>query len=310
MTPVLTVPPARKERLLIPLAMISLYLIWGSTYLGISVAVRPGGFASFQLNAVRFIVAGVLLFLFLRARGAPIPSRRQLLNAALVGVLLVIGGNGLTTLALKWGASGGTSATVIATTTLWAGLWSMLWGNRPRVLEWLGMGVGLVGVAVLTLEGSFQSNPAIFIQFLAPMLWALGSIVSRHLDMPKGVMASAVEMIAGGLLALPISLFLGERWNMPSLEAWGAFAYLVVLGSWIGYTAYNYLLGQVRPAVATSYAYVNPVVALGLGLWLANEKIDAKTLIALPIILVGVGLIALAQNRAIDPEPQKAEASP
>jgi drug/metabolite transporter (DMT)-like permease len=299
MTALTTTAPPSRERWLVPLAMIALYLIWGSTYLGIGIAVKPGGFAAFQLNAVRFIIAGVLLFAFLRARGAPIPTRRQLLNGALVGVLLVIGGNGLTTLALKWGASGGISATVIATTTLWAGLWSMLWGNRPRNLEWLGMIVGLAGVAVLTLEGSFRSNPAIFIQFAAPMLWALGSILSRHRDMPQGVMSTAVQMIAGGIVALPISFALGEPWHMPSLEAWGAFVYLVVFGSWVGYNAYTYLLGQVRPAVATSYAYVNPVVALGLGLWLLNETIDPKTLIALPIILCGVGLIALAQNRAL-----------
>jgi drug/metabolite transporter (DMT)-like permease len=297
-------PPA-SPRWLVPLALGALYLIWGSTYLGISVAVKPGGFAAFQMNAMRFILAGVLLFLFLRTRGAPMPSSRQWLNGTLIGVLLVIGGNGLTTLALQWGAAGGISATVIATTTLWAGLWSMFWGNRPRKLEWLGMAVGLGGVAVLTLEGSFRTNPAIFIQFAAPMLWAFGSILSQHRDMPRGVMNTAVQMIAGGIFALPISIALGETWTMPSLEAWGAFAYLVVFGSWIGYSAYNYLLAQVRPAVATSYAYVNPIVALALGFWLLNEPVGSNTLIALPIILCGVGLIALAQNRAAKPlEPE------
>jgi drug/metabolite transporter (DMT)-like permease len=301
MTSVPSISSPSSSRLLVPLALGALYLIWGSTYLGISISVKPGGFAAFQMNSLRFITAGVLLFLFLRARGVAIPSRRQWLNGALIGVLLVIGGNGLTTLALKWGAPGGISATVIATTTLWAGLWSMLWGNRPRNLEWLGMAVGLGGVAVLTLEGSFRANPAIFIQFAAPMLWAFGSILSRHRDMPQGVMSTAVQMIAGGVVALPISLAMGETWAMPSAEAWGAFAYLVVFGSWIGYSAYNYVLGQVRPAVATSYAYINPIVALALGYWFLHEPVDTKTLIALPIILCGVGLIALAQNRAAKP---------
>ena len=298
MTPAVTSPPkANNDRWLIPLSLVALYLIWGSTYLGISVAVRPGGFASFQLNTLRFIISGVLLFVFLRVRGAPLPSRLQIRNAAIVGVLLVIGGNGLTTLALQLGAPSGISATVIATTTLWAGLWGTLWGNRPRKLEWLGMVVGLLGVGVLTLEGSFQNNPAILIQFFAPMLWALGSILSRHLEMPEGMMASAVEMFAGGVVALPISLLMGETWAMPSLEAWGAFAYLVVFGSLIGYNAYIFLLQKVRPAVATSYAYVNPIVALGLGIWLVGETIEVQTFLALPIILIGVGLIALAQNQ-------------
>lgn len=207
MTPTLPIPKS-PDTLLIVLSLLSLYFIWGSTYLGIHQAVQDGGFASFQLNATRFIFSGVLLLAILRFRGAKMPSAVQIRNAALIGIFLVIGGNGLTTLALKWGAPSGLSATVIATTSLWAGLWSTLWGNRPRRLEWLGMGIGVLGVAVLTLEGSFRTNPAIFIQFAAPMLWALGSILSRHLEMPEGLMASAVEMLAGGLMALPISFFI------------------------------------------------------------------------------------------------------
>jgi drug/metabolite transporter (DMT)-like permease len=290
-------PQPTRDGLWVVLSLISLYFIWGSTYLGIAVAVREDGFAPFQLNAIRFILAGLMMTAFLRWRGLPMPSLVQLRNGALIGLFLVIGGNGLTTLALQWGAPTGLTATVIATTSLWAGLWSMLWGNRPRALEWLGMGIGVVGVAVLTLEGNVRGNPAILIQFAAPMLWSFGSILSRRLDMPSGLMSPAIQMTAGGLGALPISLALGETWRMPSLGAWGAWVYLVVAGSWIGYSAYTYLLTTVRPAVATSYAYVNPIVALILGIWLAHEKFDFKILIALPIILFGVSIIAWAQNR-------------
>jgi drug/metabolite transporter (DMT)-like permease len=298
MTPTVPVSKSR-DTLLIVLSLLSLYFIWGSTYLGIHQAVQEGGFASFQLNATRFIFSGLLLLGILLARGAKIPNAIQLRNAALIGIFLVIGGNGLTTLALKWGAPSGLSATVIATTSLWAGLWSTLWGNRPRKLEWLGMGIGVLGVAVLTLEGNFRSNPAIFIQFAAPMLWALGSILSRHLSMPDGLMASAIEMLAGGLVALPISVLLGETWAMPNQNAWFAWWYLVLAGSMIGYNAYVYLLTQVRPAVATSYAYINPLVAIALGAWLIGERVDEKTFIALPIIFVGMGCIAWAQNQKV-----------
>jgi drug/metabolite transporter (DMT)-like permease len=284
------------------LALVSLYFIWGSTYLGIHQAVQTGGFASFQLNATRFIFSGLLLLGILLIRGGKLPNAIQTRNAAIIGLFLVIGGNGLTTLALKWGAPSGLSATIIATTSLWAGLWSTLWGNRPRKLEWLGMGIGVCGVAILTLDGNIQSNPAILIQFAAPMLWALGSILSRHLEMPEGLMASAIEMIAGGLAALPISLALGETWAMPDSNAWWAWVYLVIAGSMIGYNAYIYLLGKVRPAVATSYAYINPLVALGLGSWLIGEKIEARTLIALPIIFIGMGFIAWAQNSKVKSE--------
>ncbi len=296
MTTAAATTPKSRDTLLIILALISLYFIWGSTYLGIHQAVQTGGFASFQLNALRFIFSGVLLLGILMARGGKIPPAIQIRNAALIGLFLVIGGNGLTTLALKWGAPSGLSATIIATTSLWAGLWSTLWGNRPRKLEWIGMGIGVIGVAVLTFDGNLRSNPAIFIQFAAPMLWALGSILSRKLEMPSGLMASAIEMIAGGLAALPISFALGETWAMPNLNAWGAWLYLVFAGSMIGYNAYIFLLEKVRPAVATSYAYVNPLVALGLGAWLIGEKIEARTLLALPIIFIGMGFIAWAQN--------------
>ena len=295
MTPALPAPKSR-DTVWIALALVSLYFIWGSTYLGIHQAVQAGGFASFQLNALRFIFSGVLLLGILLARGAKLPNAIQTRNAALIGLFLVIGGNGLTTLALKWGAPSGLTATIVATTSLWAGLWSTLWGNRPRRLEWLGMAIGVVGVAILTLDGNFARNPAILIQFAAPMLWALGSILSRHLEMPSGLMASAVEMIAGGLAALPISLALGETWAMPNTNAWLAWLYLVFAGSMIGYNAYIYLLGKVRPAVATSYAYVNPLVALLLGAWLIGEKIETRTLFALPVIFIGMGCIAWAQN--------------
>jgi drug/metabolite transporter (DMT)-like permease len=291
-----------RDTLLIILALVSLYFIWGSTYLGIRQAVQPGGFASFQLNAIRFIFSGILMLGILLARGEKIPNAIQIRNAALIGLFLVIGGNGLTTLALKWGAPSGLSATIIATTSLWAGLWSTLWGNRPHKLEWLGMGIGVCGVAILTLDGNIQSNPAILIQFAAPMLWSFGSILSRKLEMPSGLMSTGIQMLAGGIAALPLSFALGETWAMPSTTAWWIWLYLVIAGSMIGYSAYTFLLEKTRPAVATSYAYINPLVAIGLGAWLINEKIESRTLFALPIIFIGMGFIAWAQNSKVKSE--------
>jgi drug/metabolite transporter (DMT)-like permease len=289
-------PVKSRDTLLIVLALVSLYFIWGSTYLGIHQAVQTGGFASFQLNSVRFIFSGLLMLGILLIRGNKLPNPIQIRNAALIGLFLVIGGNGLTTLALKWGAPSGLSATIIATTSLWAGLWSTLWGNRPHKLEWLGMGIGVCGVAILTLDGNIQSNPAILIQFAAPMLWSFGSILSRKLEMPSGLMSTGIQMLSGGIAALPLSFALGETWVMPNANAWWVWLYLVIAGSMIGYSAYTYLLEKVRPAVATSYAYINPLVAIGLGAWLINEKIETRTLIALPIIFIGMGFIAWAQN--------------
>jgi drug/metabolite transporter (DMT)-like permease len=126
--------------------------------------------------------------------------------------------------------------------------------------------------------------------------------------MPQGLMASAVEMLAGGLVALPLSLALGEQWQMPEAAAWGAWWYLVIAGSLIGYNAYVYLLTTVPSALATSYAYINPVVALALGAWLAGEPVGRQTYIALPIILVGVAAIAWAQHQRA--QESRAQAQP
>ena len=285
-----------RDRWLIWTALISLYLIWGSTYLVMGISVRDDGFAVFQLNSIRFIVAGGLLFSILRSRGVTLPNRVQTRNAAIIGVMLVIGGNGLTTLALRMGAPSGLSATVIATTTLWAGLWGLIFGNRPRNLEWLGMGLGVIGVMVLTIDPKTGTNPAILVQLCAPMIWSLASIISQRLEMPRALMAASIEMFAGGVVALVISLILREPWQMPSANAWFAWVYLVVFGSLVGYGSYSYLLENVRPALATSYAYVNPVIALLLGAWLVGETISPKLILALPVILAGMALIAWAQN--------------
>lgn len=293
-----TSPNSSRQTFLIWAALISLYLIWGSTYLVMGLSVRDDGFAVFQLNALRFILAGGLLFAILRSRGLPLPNWPQTRNAAIIGVMLVIGGNGLTTLALRMGAPSGMSATVIATTSLWAGLWSLIFGNRPRNLEWLGMGLGVIGVMILTIDPKTGTNPAILVQLCAPMIWSLASIVSQRLEMPRALMAASIEMIAGGLVALAISLILREPWQMPSTNAWIAYVYLVVFGSLVGYGAYSYLLETVRPALATSYAYVNPVIALLLGAWLVGETISPKLIVALPVILAGMALIAWAQNTA------------
>ena len=286
-----------RRSLTIAAALLALYTIWGSTYLGITFSLGDG-FESFQLTTTRFVTAGLVLLLVARLRGIPFGTPQQWRNAAIVGALLIVGGNGLTTLALELGAPSGLSATVIATTPLWAGVWSTAFGRRLTRPEWLGIAIGVVGVAVLTLDGRFRTHPAIFLQFVAPILWALGSIWGPRAGLPHGVVAAGVQMIAGGLLALPISFAIGETWAWPGAFAWGVWAYLVVFGSLVGYSAYVFLLGAVSPSLATSYAFVNPIVALALGVWLADETLDARTFVALPLIFAGVAVIGAAQRRA------------
>jgi drug/metabolite transporter (DMT)-like permease len=144
-----------------------------------------------------------------------------------------------------------------------------------------------------------HGNPAgAIVMFSAPMFWSFGSIWSKHLTLPQGLMASASEMLTAGILMIPISFILGEHMTKaPSLESLLALLYLITFGSLIAFSAYVYLLSKVRPSLATSYAYVNPIVALLLGTLVGREKIGINALIAMPIILSAVGLVAYAQNQ-------------
>lgn len=281
---------------LVLVALVALYLIWGSTYLAIRYAVVD--FPPLMAGAIRFLIAGAVLYAILRARKTPSPTRAEWGGAARVGALLLGGGMGGVMTAEHMGVASGLAAIFPAATPLLVALFGGLWGLWPRRPEWLGLLVGFAGVVLLSLEGSLRSNPvATLILALAPTCWAFGTAWSRQLKLPLGLMSSAAEMLTGGVVLLLLSLVTGERMtHAPSLPAVLALAYLTVFGSLIAYSAFTFLLDSVRPALATSYAYVNPVVAVLLGVGLAGETITAYALVALPVILLGVGLVAIARK--------------
>jgi len=291
-------------------ALVAVYVIWGSTYLAIRIALE--GIPPFLMGGVRFVVAGCVLFAVLWLRGGPAPTPRQWRHAALVGGLLLVGGNGGVIVAEQSVASGLT-ALGVATVALWAALFAGAWGQWPTHLEWLGLGVGFAGVALLNVGGGLRASPfGALVLLVAPISWALGSMWSRRLDLPSGLMASAAEMMTGGAMLLALSAVTGER--PPAALAsrpLAALVYLIVFGSWIGFSAYLFLLRHVRPAVATSYAYVNPVVAMCLGVFLAGEHVDASEWAAMPVILAGVALVGLAHRRGGEPsgEPEPSDAA-
>lgn len=290
--------PAAPRGFVVAAALAAVYLIWGSTYLALRFGLE--GFPPFLLNAIRFLVAGVILYAVLRLRGTPAPTRRHWWNAARVGALMLAGGVGLVTIAEDLGVGSGVAATAVAVIPLWAALVSGLFGRWPTRLEWVGLVVGFVGVLVLAQEGDFVSNPAGFILLaVAPILWSIGSVWGSHLDLPRPAMATATQLLAGGAVLALLGALRGERiTELPSAPAWLALGYLIVFGSIVAYTAYVFLLRTVRPALATSYAYANPVVAVALGVTLGAEVLTGPAFIALPLILAGVGLAALAPRRA------------
>jgi drug/metabolite transporter (DMT)-like permease len=284
------------DRVGIVLAILALYIIWGSTYLAMRITLES--VPAFMMAGIRFTVAGIVLYSFLRLRHAPSPTRSQWLGAALVGILLIGFGNGCVSFAEQWVASG-LAAVAMSTVPLWAAFFFGFLGRWPKRWEWLGLALGFVGVVLLNFEHGIWASPTGAIMLLlAPLGWALGSALSSRVSLPDGLMASAAQMLVGGVILLATSLLTGERLHsMPTWNSLAALSYLIIFGSLIAYSAYGYLLRRVRPALATSYAYVNPVVAVGLGIGLAGEHITLLGIGAMLVILAGVGLVALGRSR-------------
>ena len=279
----------------IMVSLLTVYIVWGTTYLAIRFAIES--FPPYLMMGIRFVVAGGLLFGFLRLRGAPMPTLRQWRSAAIVGLLLLVGGMGSVAIA-EQSISSGLAATLVAASPLWAIVFSMLWRNFPTRWDWIGVGLGIVGVGVLSLEGNLQANPlGVVLVLFATASWALGSVWMKHLDMPKGAMGNAAEMLAGGAILLVLGLLRGEQIAAePTMSALLSLIYLITFGSLATLTAYMYLLNTVSPALATSYSFVNPGIALLLGVVLGGEALTGSALIALPIILAGIAFI-LRGNR-------------
>ena len=285
-----------RKRLLIILSLLSLYFLWGGTYLAMRIALH--GFPPFILAGVRQLTAGIILFLFLRLRKHESPTRKQWVTAIIVGGLLLVVGNGGVVFAEQW-VSSGLAALALGAIPLWAALFSGFFGRWPTRIEWFGLGLGFSGLVLLNLENGLHANPiGAIVLLIAPMSWALGSILSQHLPSPKGLMASASQMLAGGVMLFIVGFSTGEHMtSMPDPQALAAMAYLIIGGSLVAFSAYGYLLRHVRPALATSYAYVNPLVAVGLGVALAGEQISMIGIVAMLTILSGVGLVSLGRER-------------
>ena len=303
-------PASRRFPLVLIGAFLALYLVWGSTYLFIRIGVES--WPPLLMAGIRFMVAGSLLYGFLRWRGVPAPTWPQWRAAGAIDFLLLSCGNGGVTLAEHNGVASGVAALAIATVPLFTLLFGLLWGQRNTRLEWAGILMGLAGIALLNLGSNLQASPmgSALILFAAAA-WAFGSVWSKSLPLPQGAMASAAEMLVGGTALLVGSALSGERMiQMPTAAGWAALAYLVFFGSILAFSAYLYLLKNVRPAAATSYAYVNPAVAVLLGIVFAGEHIGVEECLAMAVIIGAVVLIGLPQWRKTPeaPRPLKEQA--
>lgn len=297
MTAIPATSTTKASALTVALALAAVYLVWGSTYLGIRFALEGGYPALLAVSGLRFVFAGLVLYIVLRWRGVVAPTRAQWQSLAIMGVLLLLFGNGMVVLAEKT-VSSGLAAVAIASMPLWMGLFGALRGQRSSRAEWVGIAVGFLGVVWLNAGSSLTATPTgLVFLLIAPVAWAFGSVWSRGRDLPSPFMTAAGQMICGGVIIVLVGLATGERFGATlTMSGTIALAYLAVFGSIVAFTAYVWLLHHVRPALASSYAYVNPPIAVLLGALVGGEHFTAHDLGAMVVILVGVVIITLAKN--------------
>lgn len=280
----------------------AVYLIWSSTYLAMRIAVTE--LPPLLMAGARFAAAGLVMLAIARRRGVAWPSARRWLGFVPVGALLFVGGNGFVAIGQQSVSSGG-AAVVCAMMPLWTGVLGVIGGERPSAREWLSLIIGFAGVLILMGGPSLAGEPLhITLILLAPVSWALGSILARRLARSSAsdtFMSSAMQMLTGGGALMIGAVIRGERWPAhASVESWLALVYLLVFGSLIAFTAYNWLLKNARPVIATSYAYVNPILAVLIGALVSGEALGVTTLIANVLIVGAIGLV-LARPRSTGP---------
>lgn len=309
---------ARPGKIAILAAFAALYLIWGSTYLGILFAIQS--IPPFLMAGVRFFLAGIIMFAVARFQGAPKPDPATWRDALIVGACLLLVGNGGVTISEKWVPTG-LAALLVATVPIDIALLGWISGSAPRPtpVVWLGLlggfvGVGLlVGSALTDSMGSSHQHLALGMSILlfASLIWSAGSLYSRKArNAPSPFLAAGQQMLCGGGLLILVSFTFGEYRNFDprhvTMLSAGAFAYLVVIGGLVGFPAYIFLLRHCDPAKVATYAYINPVVAVLLGTAFAGETLTMRTLLGAGLIIGSVAVVITAQQMT----PRTAIASP
>lgn len=285
----------------------AIYLIWGTTYLAMKIGLES--IPPFAIAGSRFLIAGSVTYLALRLLGIEPPSRVQWRNASLIGILLMVGGNGLVMWAIQYIPSG-IAAVIVATMPVWMVLfdWLFFKGPAPNRQVVCGLVVGFTGIVLLinpqqTVPGGQSLNIiGCLVCMSAPMFWAFGSLQSRVTDLPSNTfMSVALQMITGGAVLLAISVLLGEHklivLSEITLRSISAVVYLMIFGSIIALGTYMWLLRHAPAARVSTYTYVNPIIAVILGWLILDETITFQMLFAIGIILAAVMLIVANKSR-------------
>lgn len=291
----------------------AIYLIWGSTYLGIRYAVDT--IPPLMMMGIRHSVAGLLVYTWVRRTGVPAPEWRQWRFAAIAGALLFLGGHGL----LAWAEQripSGLAALLCATLPLWTVLLAYVDGTERRLgfKAWAGILLGFAGVAVLIDPGALTQRLnllAAIAGIASALVWVMGTAYTRRVAMPESkILSASMQMISGGALLLIVGAMSGETRHFQlaslTLRSVAALAYLIVFGSIVAFTVYTWLVSVSSPSRLSTYAYVNPVIAVFLGWAVAGEPLGARTIAATAIIVAGVVLVT---TRRKQPAPEAGQAS-
>jgi drug/metabolite transporter (DMT)-like permease len=295
-------------------ALITVYIVWGSTYLAIRVVVEAG-IPPILGMGTRFLVAAVIFMAILAMRdgwSSLRVSAREFRGAAIMGILLLIGGNGLVAVSEQTVPSGLT-ALIIGAVPLWFVLLRFSGGDRPRRLTWLGVMVGFTGIATISLpRGGIEGVEAwgVVVLLAATISWSIGSYLSPRLNLPKRTaVAVSYEMLVAGLLMTTGASLFGDLSELRdasiSLDGWLALAYLIVFGSLLAFTAYGYALANAPLSLVGTYAYVNPVVAVFLGWLILNESITTIVVSGGALVVVGVAMVVSAERPRTAPDNSK-----
>jgi drug/metabolite transporter (DMT)-like permease len=301
---------ASPNPLLVLIALLTVYVIWGSTYLGIRLAIAsiPPCF----MAGTRYLAAGAAMFIFALFRGAKMPSPVEWRDALILGGCLLLGGNGGVTFAEQYVPSG-TAALLVATVPVFLTIfaWASKLGPRPSVMVSVGLLLGLLGVSILSRPSpqstvspgnQFHWYIGIIALLVAAAVWAWGSLYSRKAAHPSSpIVGVGIQMICGGVLLLLVSISTGEAGRVDlgrvTAESFLAWLYIVVFGAIIAFTAYIWLTRVISPALLGTYAFVNPVVAVLLGWAIAGEQLDSRTISGAAVIVVAVVLLVVFTNR-------------
>jgi len=270
--------------------LILVYVIWSTTYLAIHYAMQT--IEPVIMTGSRFLVAGFLMTAFMIIFRKARPTKRQVLNSLLAGSLLV-GATGCVAIAMKTVGSG-LAAVAIAGVTLWAAILGGFFGKKTRTIEWIGVIIGFSGIFILNFESDFRGNfTGSFMLMLAAPLWAMGSFLSHRLDIPDGMTGNGLSVMLGGIVVTLIGIALGERFT-PDISVLSALSagYLIIFGTIIAFTSYMYLFKHTRPALATSYSFVNPIGAVLIGVFFNSEIINVHGITALILVVIGVIFVA------------------